>query len=437
MKIGIVGLGFVGLSLTSVLASKGYDIIGIDIDKEKCEKIRNGISPFFEPELEKLLKNGLKKKLKIVSDFLLIQNCDFIFVTVGTPQNTNGSINLSIIKKAISKIGENLEKNKKNPIILVKSTVIPGTMKKEILPILEKKSKKKAGKDFGLISNPEFLQESTAIRDTKFPHAVVLGGYETKFMAKTKGLFKKLHPNTPIIITNHQTAEMIKYANNSFLATKISFINQLSNICQKIPGANIDDIAKTIGLDLRIGKLFLNAGPGYGGSCLPKDMKALINFANTTGVTPTLLNAVEDVNTKQLEQIISIIRKRLGDLTAKRITILGTAFKPNTDDIRDSIAIELIKKLQKRKADVTIHDPKAMENTKRVFGNKIRYEKTVVDALSKSQCAIIMTQWKQYEKLNNSQFKNMKRKFVIDSRRMLSDKQLDVDYFAIGLGKEK
>jgi len=436
MKIGIVGLGFVGLSLTSVLASKGYDIIGIDIDKEKCEKIRNGISPFFEPELEKLLKNGLKKKLKIVSDFLLIKNCDFIFVTVGTPQNTNGSINLSIIKKAISKIGENLEKNKKNPIILVKSTVIPGTMKKEILPILEKKSKKKAGKDFGLISNPEFLQESTAIRDTKFPHAVVLGGYETKFMRKTKGLFKKLHPNTPIIITNHQTAEMIKYANNSFLATKISFINQLSNICQKIPGANIDDIAKTIGLDLRIGKLFLNAGPGYGGSCLPKDMKALINFANTTGVTPTLLNAVEDVNTKQLEQIISIIKKRLGDLTSKKITILGTAFKPNTDDIRDSIAIELIKKLQKRKADVIIHDPKAMENTRRVFGDKIRYGRTVTDALSKSQCVIIMTQWKQYEKLNNNQFKNMKRKFVIDSRRMLSDKQLDVDYFAIGLGKE-
>ena len=436
MKIGIVGLGFVGLSLTSVLASKGYDIIGIDIDKEKCEKIRNGMSPFFEPELEKLLKNGLKKKLKIVSDFLLIQNCDFIFVTVGTPQNTNGSINLSIIKKAISKIGENLEKNKKNPIILVKSTVIPGTMKKEILPILEKKSKKKAGKDFGLISNPEFLQESTAIRDTKFPHAVVLGGYETKFMKKTKGLFKKLHPNTPIIITNHQTAEMIKYANNSFLATKISFINQLSNICQKIPGANIDDIAKTIGLDLRIGKLFLNAGPGYGGSCLPKDMKALINFANTTGVTPTLLNAVEDVNTKQLEQIISIIKKRLGDLTSKKITILGTAFKPNTDDIRDSIAIELIKKLQKRKADVIIHDPKAMENTRRVFGDKIRYVRTVTDALSKSQCVIIMTQWKQYEKLNNNQFENMKRKFVIDSRRMLSDKQLDVDYFAIGLGKE-
>ena len=436
MKIGIVGLGFVGLSLTSVLSSKGYDIIGIDVDKEKRKKISNGISPFFEPELENLLKIGLKKKLQISDDFSLIRDCDFIFVTVGTPQNANGSINLSIIKKAVSKIGENLQGSRKKPIIFVKSTVIPGTMKKDIFPILERKSDKKAGKDFGLISNPEFLQESTAIRDTKFPHVVILGGYKTEFMKKAKKLFTKLHPRVPIIITNHQTAEMIKYANNSFLATKISFINQLSNICQKIPGANVDDIAKTIGLDPRIGKLFLNAGPGYGGSCLPKDMKALINFANTTGVTPTLLNAVEDVNIKQLEQVISIIKQRLGKLASKRITVLGTAFKPNTDDIRDSIAIELIKKLQKKKANIIIHDPKAMKNTERVFGDKINYAKTVVDALSKSHCVIIMTQWKQYEKLNDNQFKNMKKKFVIDCRRILSDKQLDVDYFAIGLGKE-
>ena len=436
MKIGIVGLGFVGLSLSSVLASKGYNVVGIDVDKKKCEKISNGISPFFESDLENTLKNGLKKGLEITHKFTAIKNCDLIFVTVGTPQNDTGAIDLSIIKKAITSIGENLKENKKRQTILIKSTVIPGTMKSVILPILEKKSKKKAGRDFGLISNPEFLQESTAIRDTKYPHAVVLGGYETIFMKKVKNFFVKLHPNTSIIITNHQTAEMIKYANNSFLATKISFINQLSNICQKIPGANVDDVAKTIGLDPRIGKLFLNAGPGYGGSCLPKDMKALINFAGTTGINPTLLNAVEEINTKQLEQIISITKKKLSSLKSKRITILGTAFKPETDDIRDSIAIELIKKLQKRQANITIHDPKAMKNTERVFGDKINYAKTVVDALSKSQCVIIMTQWKQYEKLNNSQFKNMKRKFVIDSRRMLSDKQLDVDYFAIGLGKE-
>ena len=280
-----------------------------------------------------------------------------------------------------------LKKISKKPIIFIKSTVIPGTMKNVILPILEKKSNKKAGKDFGLISNPEFLQESSAIRDTKFPHAVVLGGYQTKFMKKAKKLFMKLHPNVPIIITNHQTAEMIKYANNSFLATKISFINQLSNICQKIPGANIDDIAKTIGLDPRIGKLFLNAGPGYGGSCLPKDMKALINFANISGINPTLLNAVEEVNTKQLEQIISITKQKLGNLSSKKITILGTAFKPDTDDIRDSIAIELIKKLLKKKAKIIIHDPKAMKNTKRIFEDKINYAKTVERCIiKKSMC---------------------------------------------------
>ena len=435
MKIGVVGLGFVGLSLTSVLSSKGYDTVGIDINKDKCKKISKGISPFFEPELEKILKNGLKKKLKINNDFSLINNCDFLFVTVGTPQNTNGSIDLSIIKKAISTIGESLKKNKKKPIIFVKSTVTPGTMKKIILPILEKKSNKKAGKDFGLISNPEFLQESSAIKDTKFPHVVVLGGYQTKFMKKAKIFFMKLHPNVPIIITNHETAEMIKYANNSFLATKISFINQLSNICQKIPGANIDDIAKTIGLDPRIGKLFLNAGPGYGGSCLPKDMKALINFANISGINPILLNAVEEVNTKQLKQIISLTKQKLGNLSSKKIAILGTAFKPDTDDIRDSIAIELIKKLLKKKAKITIHDPKAMKNTKRIFGDKINYAKTVEDALSKSQCVIIMTQWKQYEKLSNNEFKYMTRKFVIDCRRMLVGKQLDIDYYAIGLGK--
>tara|TARA_Y100001936_G_C16018475_1_gene637967 strand:+ start:127 stop:1434 length:1308 start_codon:yes stop_codon:yes gene_type:complete len=435
MKIGIVGLGFVGLSLTSVLASKGYNVVGIDVDKKKCENISNGIPPFFEPDLEKTLKNGLKKGLEITNKFSAIKNCDFIFVTVGTPQNDNGAIDLSIIKKAITSIGENLKENKNKQIILVKSTVIPGTMKSVILPILEKKSNKKEGRDFGLISNPEFLQESTAIRDTKFPHAVVIGGYETTFMKKVKKFFVKLHPNTSIIITNHQTAEMIKYANNSFLATKISFINQLSNICQKIPGANVDDVAKTIGLDPRIGKLFLNAGPGYGGSCLPKDMKALINFATVTGVTPTLLNAVEEVNSKQLEQIINITKQRLGKIKDKKISILGTAFKPNTDDIRDSIAIELIKKFLKTNARIVVHDPRAIKNTENMFKEKINYTESISDAINGSQCVIIMTGWKQYEKLSNNDFKRMKKKIVIDCRRILAKKHLDVDYFAIGIGK--
>ena len=435
MNIAVVGLGFVGLSMSSVLASKNYNVIGIDIDSQKCSDIRNGLLPLFEPDLENTLRIGLKKKLTISNNFSLIKNCDMIFVTVGTPQKSNGAIELSMIKKATTTIGQIIRKSKKSPIIFIKSTVIPGTAENVILPILEKKSGKKANRDFGIISNPEFLQESNAIRDTKYPHAIVLGGKQSKYMKKAKMFFSKMHPNVPIVITNFQTAEMIKYANNSFLATKISFINQLSNICQNIPGTNIDDVAKIIGLDPRIGKLFLNAGPGYGGSCLPKDISALINFADKIGVNPLLLNAVKKTNHEQVNNIVSLMKKILGNIAAKRITVLGTAFKPNTDDIRDSKSIELIKKLLKNKAKITIHDPKAIENTKKIFGEKILYTKSISDALNKSQCVIIMTHWKQYDVLNNNSIKQMNRKIIIDCRRVLVKKELDAKYYAIGIGK--
>ena len=435
MNIAVVGLGFVGLSISSVLASKNYNVVGIDIDNQKCSDIRNGVLPLFEPDLENTLRIGLKKKLTISNNFSLIKNCDMIFVTVGTPQKSNGAIELSMIKKATTTIGQIIKKSKKNPIIFIKSTVVPGTAQNVIIPILEKKSGKKANRDFGIISNPEFLQESNAIRATKYPHAIVLGGKQSKYMKKAKMFFSKMHPNVPIVITNFQTAEMIKYANNSFLATKISFINQLSNICQNIPGTNIDDIAKIIGLDPRIGKLFLNAGPGYGGSCLPKDINALINFANKIGVNPMLLNAVKNTNREQMSTIISLMKKILGGITSKRITILGTAFKPNTDDIRDSKSIELIKKLLKNKSKITIHDPKAIENTKKIFGEKILYAKSISDALNKSQCVIIMTHWKQYDTLNNNSIKHMNEKNIIDCRRVLVKKELDAKYYAIGIGK--
>ena len=436
MNIAVVGLGFVGLSISSVLASKNYNVVGIDIDNQKCTDIRNGLLPLFEPDLENTLKIALKKKLTISNNFSLIKNCDIIFVTVGTPQKSNGAIELSMIKKATTTIGQIIRKSKKNPIIFIKSTVIPGTAENVILPILEKKSGKKANRDFGIISNPEFLQESNAIRDTKCPHAIVLGGKQSKYMKKAKMFFSKMHPNVPIVITNFQTAEMIKYANNSFLATKISFINQLSNICQNIPGTNIDDIAKIIGLDPRIGKLFLNAGPGYGGSCLPKDISALINFADKIGVNPILLNAVKKTNHEQVNNIVSRMKKILGNITGKRITVLGTAFKPNTDDIRDSKSIELIKKLLKNKAKITIHDPKAIENTKKIFGEKILYATSIADALNKSQCVIIMTHWKQYDTLNNNLIKQMNKKIIIDCRRVLAKKELDAEYYAIGIGKD-
>ncbi len=434
MKIGVVGLGFVGLSLTSVLSSKGYNVVGIDIDKEKCDKINNGIAPFFEPDLEKTLKKGFKKKLTISNNFSKIKDCDMIFVTVGTPQKSDGSIELSMIKKAITNIGQMLATSKKNPILFIKSTVTPGTMQNIILPILEKKSGKISGKTFGLISNPEFLQESSAIKDTKFPHVIVLGGYQTKYMKKAKNFFSSLHPNVPIVITNHQTAEMIKYANNSFLATKISFINQLANICQNIKGANIDDVARTVGLDPRIGKLFLNAGPGYGGSCLPKDVKAIMNFSSKIGVSSLFLSAVEKTNQQQIEQIIKLIIKNCGNLKGKRISILGLAFKPGTEDIRDSISLKIIDKLLKKQVKISVHDPMAIENVRKKFKNKIEYANSISEVLNDSYCGVIMTAWPEYSKITNTNMKNMKKRVIIDSRRILKNPKLDCNYNAIGIG---
>ena len=432
MKIAVIGLGFVGLTLSSVLASKGITTLGIDLDKEKCSKIVKGIPTFFEPELKKTLKKALKKNLLITDKVSSINNCDFIFITVGTPQKKNGEIDLSFIKTVVKNVGKIIPKNKKKPIILIKSTVIPGTMKDVILPILEKNSKKKAGKDFGLISNPEFLQESKAIHDTIKPHAIVLGGYRTQFMNKTRKFFSRFNPNTPIIITNHQTAEMIKYANNSFLATKISFINQLASICQEIPDTNIDDVADAIGLDSRIGNQFLDAGPGYGGSCLPKDMKAIINLSSKVGVKPTMLNAVEKTNKQQINNIIKLMKQNIGKIKGKKVTVLGVAFKPNTDDIRDSMSIELIHRLIKSGAVVKIHDPKALDNARKIFHDNITYTDSIPSALKDSQCAIIMTKWKEYERINNKTTKYMKKKFLIDTRRILSDKNLRLKYYGLG-----
>ena len=436
MKIAVIGLGFVGLTLSSVLASRGITTIGIDSDIKKCSKIAKGIPTFFEPNLEKTLKKALKEKLIITNKLSSINNCDFIFVTVGTPQKKNGEIDLSFIKSVVSNVGKLISKSKKKPTILVKSTVIPGTMKNVVLPILERNSKKKAGKDFGLISNPEFLQESQAIQDTIKPHAVILGGYRTKFMKKTEKFFSQFNPNVPIIITNHQTAEMIKYANNSFLATKISFINQLANICQKIPDTNIDYIAQAIGLDPRIGNLFLNAGPGYGGSCLPKDIKAIINLSSKIGVQPTLLNAVEKTNKQQIMNIMELIKQNIGKIKGKKITVLGVAFKPNTDDVRDSTSIELIRRLMKSGAIVTIHDPKALDNARKIFHDNTKYAKSILSALKNSQCTVIMTKWKEYERINNKTIKHMDKKFIIDTRRILSNKNLNAKYYAIGLGQK-
>ena len=262
MKVAIIGLGVVGLSFASVLGSRGFSVFGMDSDLKKIEKINSKKLPFFEPKLESFLKNALSKSLEITSDIeKIVKNCDFIFITVGTPKSKSGFIDLSMIKNVSKNIGISLRYSSKKPIIVVKSTVIPGTTADVIKPLIEKASRKKAGLGFEIITNPEFLREGNVIDDTLNPHLVVIGGSNKNSVNRLKKFYRKLYDSKiKFMTTNSQTAEMIKYANNSFLATKISFINQSSSLCQSIPGTSIDEVAEGIGADPRIGRLFLNAG---------------------------------------------------------------------------------------------------------------------------------------------------------------------------------
>ena len=436
MQIGIIGLGVVGLSFASVLGSKGLSVIGMDSDLKKIEKITLKKSLFFEPKLDSFLKNALSKSLEISSDIgEIVKKCDIIFLTVGTPKSKSGFIDLSMIKTASKNIGVSLRHSSKKPIIVVKSTVTPGTTTNVIKPIIEKMSNKKAGKGFEIIANPEFLREGNVIDDTLNPHLVVIGGINNNSVNRLKKFYHKLYDSKiKMMTTNTQTAEMIKYANNSFLATKISFINQISSLCQSIPGTSIDEIAEGIGIDPRIGKLFLNAGPGYGGSCLPKDLETIIQFSSKIGVNPILLKAVQQINDLQIKQIIYLLEKNLLSVRNKRITILGLSFKENSDDIRESRSIELIKILLRKKSKIIVHDPKAMKNIESIFKNKIIYATSILKSLDNSDCVIIMTPWKIYTKLKSNDFKNMKRKLIIDTRRILSGKNLNAEYHALGMG---
>ena len=436
MKIGIIGLGFVGLSFSSVLSSKGFDIIGIDVDKEKLKTIKLGKSPFFEPKIEETLQKALKKKL-MFSDKIedAVNNCDLIFVTVGTPMNLSGNIDLRIILNVCKKIGESLSKTQNKPHIIVKSTVIPGTTINKIKKKLEVASNKKEGDGFTLITNPEFLREGRAIEDTLKPHLIVIGSNSEKSSEKLRKFYEKTYgEKIPIIVTNNTTAELIKYANNSFLATKISFINNIANLCQTLPGTNVDIIAKAIGIDPRIGQQFLNAGPGYGGSCLPKDVQAMMIFQKKSGQESVLLNAVHQTNVLQINKIINLIEKSIGNIRNKQISILGLSFKEKSDDVRESISIKLIKILLKKQAKIKVHDPKAIKNTKTIFGNKIRYHNKIKDALEDTQCTVIMTPWKQYSNLKNSDFDTMKKKIIIDTRRILNLNNNDLTYIGLGVG---
>ena len=432
-------MGFVGLSLAVVLASKGVHVIGIEHEKQKLEPLKKGKSTFYEPDLEKMLQESLQnKKLEFFASIEeVFVAVDLIFVTVGTP-TTDGTINLSAMKSAISSLGKLLSKSSQFPLIVIKSTIAPGTTERIILPLLEKFSKKKLGHGFFLATNPEFLREGSAIFDQLHPHAIVIGSADKKSEEILMNFYKKTYPSDIARISvNFPTSEMIKYANNAFLATKISFINTISNLCQKIPNTNVDVVAKSIGRDPRIGSEFLKAGAGYGGSCLPKDLDSFISVYKEYGLNPILFESVKKVNSFQIREIISLMKQKMHKLKGKSISILGLAFKENSDDIRESTSIKLVRKLLQEKCKIKVHDPMAIPNAKRIFKNKIFYFDSIEDCLENSDCVIIMTPWAQYTKLNSKNFKKMRNSLIIDTRRILTNSDINADYVALGISNDR
>ena len=434
----VVGLGFVGLTTAAFFANRGIKVYGIDSDIERIKAIKENRIPFFEPKLDRFVKRALLSNKLVVNNDLQnsVNNSNFIFICVGTPMCEDGKVDLTSITKISKEIGTTIKNIKTYQVVCVKSTVPPRTTENTVLTNIEKTSGKIAYKDFGIVFIPEFLSEGSAVKDMTKPHKVVIGTNDKKSLLSINNLLTKTYgTRIHTIKTNIITAELIKYANNAFLAAKISFINTIANICNHLPGTNVDDVAEALGYDPRIGNQFLVAGPGYGGSCLPKDLSGFIVFSKQTGYQPIFLEAIDAVNKDQIKFIMNILNKRLGTFYGKSISILGTAFKKDTDDIRESVSINLIKEL-KDITNVKVHDPKALDNTRKIFGNSIKYSYSVNEVLTDCDCLIIMTDWDEYKEITQEQIvENNKNQLVlvVDTRRLLRLKKTNgIDYIALG-----
>lgn len=428
MKIAVIGTGYVGLVTGVCLASINHLVTCIDIDEQKIEKMRKGISPIFEPGLEELMSENIcQKRLSFTSNHReAFKEVQVIFIAVGTPSNQDGKANLKYIETAARDIAENIEND---VVVVIKSTVPVGTNDR-----IKKYFRKKVDKySIDVVSNPEFLREGSAVQDTFNGDRIVIGSNNEQSYQIVENIFKPL--NIPIYKTSTKSAEMIKYASNAFLATKISFINEIANLCEKI-GANIEEVSKGMGYDNRIGNQFLNAGIGYGGSCFPKDTKALVQIAGTVEHNFKLLKSVIEVNNNQQILLVNKAREWYGNLKGKTIALLGLSFKPNTDDIREAPSIIISDLLINEGANVIAYDPVSIENAKRLINQKVNYTNSIEEALANADCAFILTEWNEIKNFDLKLFeKLLKDKLIFDGRNCYKLEEInkyDLEYHSIG-----
>lgn len=427
MKISIVGVGYVGLVTGACLAKLGNQVICIDIDKRKINQLNRGKVPIYEPGLDKIIYQARKKeRLFFTTSFQKsIPESEVVFIAVGTPSRKDGKADLSYVESAACEIGNQM---KDYTLVVIKSTVPAGTGKK-VKKIISQSYKG----DFDIASNPEFLREGCAVKDFLNPDRIVIGTETNRARDILLALYEPI--NCPKVTTSIESAEMIKYASNAFLATKISFINEIANICEKV-GADVEDVARGMGLDPRIGHHFLKAGIGYGGSCFPKDVNALNQIAGTQGYDFKLLKAVIEVNARQRAFVIDKLEEILGNLKNKKICVLGLAFKANTDDIRESASIDIIRTLTGLGARVKTYDPKAIKNAKQLLGDGIRFYNDPYQAIKNTEALVIATEWPEFQKLNFRKIKSLlRRPYIIDGRNILEPakvKTSGLEYFGVG-----
>lgn len=438
-SVSIVGMGYVGLCTAATFASRGITTRGVDVDQERIRQISQGRAPIHEPRLEGMLKVAVKRKLlKVSTETSDIADSTTTFLTVGTPSRTDGSIDLTFVRLATEQIAKTLAQKEDYHLVVVKSTVVPGTTNGIVRPILEAYSHKKAGQEIGLAANPEFLKEGTAIDDALNPDKIIIGANDEKSRDHLTRLYKDFYRRKlpPILVMVPEAAELVKYASNAFLATKISFINTIASVCQRTPGVDVNQIAEAIGHDPRIGPLFLKAGPGYGGSCFHKDLQAIIHYAKEKGFDAVLLRATEETNENQAEQVVELAQKILGTLGQKRIAILGLSFKKDTDDIREAASIRVINKLHEKGAEIVAYDPMAVRNTKKSLPYRIDFAQDSRSALEGADCAVIMTEWDEFKRLREKDFKALMRNAnIVDARRIFQPSDFEhSNYQGIGIG---
>ncbi|MDC0881955.1 UDP-glucose/GDP-mannose dehydrogenase family protein [Candidatus Marinimicrobia bacterium] len=425
-KITIIGTGYVGLVTGVGLSEFGNKVICVDINQSKINDLNAGKVPIYEPGLEDLIrKNVNSERLFFSSDIASsIKESEVIIIAVGTPQSKNGAADLKYVFDALDNISENLNSYK---IIVTKSTVPIGTGEKIITKL---KKTYEENIDFDYVSNPEFLREGSAVKDFLWPDRVIIGTNNEKALQTMRDIYRPLYINkNPIQRTAVETSEMIKYASNSFLALKISFINEIANLCEFV-GADVHDVAIAMGKDGRISDKFLHPGPGFGGSCFPKDLEALLSLSQEHSLTMETLQAAIKANKNQKERIgVKLDRLVSGGIRGKKIAILGLAFKANTDDVRESSTIDLIKFILNQGGLVNAYDPIANESMAKIF-NDIHYSDNVYDAIYEVDALVIMTEWNEFRALDLNRIKkSMRNNYVLDTRNVLDMKQLSEQGF--------